>query len=261
MKNILITGKRGYIATALHSELQNTYNVTCVGREELDLTESLSTRNWFANTFFDVVIHTAISGGHRSQNDTTEVLDENLRMYYNLLDNRSNFGKFINIGSGAELMHTDTPYGLSKHIIRTSLLDKPDFYNLRVFAVFDENELNSRFIKTNIVNYIREHSMIIHQNKYMDFFYMKDFCSVVDYYITTPEPPKEYDCVYLNTVSLENIAKHINTLGDYAVDITIIAPGNANHYAAPYPRVSLPLNFVGLTAGITNVYNSLLCRK
>ena len=261
MAHILITGGNGYIATSVRNALKDTHTITTISRTDFDLSDPLQTRAWFGNKFFDVVIHTAIAGGSRLRTDATEVLDTNLKMYYNLLDNRGNFGRFINIGSGAELFQKDTPYGLSKHIIRTSLLEKPDFYNLRVFAVFDENELNSRFIKNNIVNHIRGHNMIIHQNKYMDFFYMKDFCSVVNHYISAVEPPKEYDCSYEHTVSLVDIAEHINTLGKNKVDISIIAPGVENRYSADYPRVSLPLNFIGLTVGITNVYNTLLCRK
>jgi hypothetical protein len=73
-------------------------------------------------------------------------------MYYNLLENKEHFGKLINIGSGAEVLSLDTPYGLSKNIIYNSILNTDNFYNLRVFAVFDNNELDRRFIKTAITN-------------------------------------------------------------------------------------------------------------
>lgn len=256
-----ITGANGYIGRTLVRELSQFYEVVPIMRVDMDLTDSTSVNNYFNNNTFDVLIHTAIKGGSRLQKETYSDLDHNLKMYYNLLDNRNCFGRFISIGSGAELYSTHTPYGLSKHVIRQSLLVKENFYNLRVFAVFDEDELNSRFIKNNIVNHIRGHDMIIHQNKYMDFFYMKDFCSVVNHYISAIEPPKEYDCSYEHTLSLVEIAEHINTLGTNKVDISIIAPGVGHHYSADYPRVPLPLDFVGLTTGITNVYNTLLCKK
>lgn len=259
--NILITGGNGYIGTSLASHLSKNHTVTTVGRKDFDLSNSSDTTHWFGTRYFDVVIHAAISGGSRLQVDGSDVLDNNLKMYYNLLNNRSSYGKLINIGSGAELMSKESMYGLSKHIIRTSLLDKPNFYNLRVFAVFDENELSSRFIKHNIMNYIHAHSMIIHQNKYMDFFYMKDFCSVVDYYISSAMPPKEYNCSYENTVSLAEIAEYINTLGKHRVDIAAVAPGTGPHYSAEYPREPLPIDVIGLFTGITNVYNTLLCKK
>ena len=41
-------------------------------------------------------------------------------------------------------------------MIRQSILEKENFYNLRIFAVFDENEWDTRFIKTNIRHYINK---------------------------------------------------------------------------------------------------------
>ena len=52
--------------------------------------------------------------------------------------------------------------------------NKDNFYNVRIFAVFDENELESKFVKTNIRHYINKENIEIIQNKYMDFFYMED---------------------------------------------------------------------------------------
>jgi hypothetical protein len=130
MTNILITGGNGYVATALHAQLSKIYNVTSVTRNDFDLTNNKQTSKWFEDKHFDVVIHTAISGGNRLHKDSIEVLDNNLKMYYNLLDNSDRFVKLINIGSGAELHATTTPYGLSKHVIRRSVLEKDSYYNL-----------------------------------------------------------------------------------------------------------------------------------
>ena len=60
MNRILITGGNGYIASSLYSELSDIYNITLLTRNDFDLTDSVATKNWFADKQFDVIIHTAI---------------------------------------------------------------------------------------------------------------------------------------------------------------------------------------------------------
>lgn len=257
---ILVTGGDGYVGSSLAGYLKGKYEVIAVTRKDFDLSSSVETNNWFKDKFFDVVIHTAITGGSRIVPDKDDVLDMNLKMYYNLLEQSKHFNRFINLGSGAEKLKTDTLYGLSKHIIRTSLLKLPKFYNVRLYGLFDENELNSRFIKNCLVNYIRGREMVIHQNRYMDFFYMRDFYKVIDHYITERNVPKEYDCAYTTSNSLLYIANIINELGPHKVNINTILPELGSHYTADHPRTVIDLRFVGLHQGITEVYDRL-CKK
>ena len=256
--NVLITGGNGYVAKALYVQLSKIYNVTSITRSDFDLTNNKQTSKWFEDKHFDAVIHTAISGGSRLHKDSVEVLDNNLKMYYNLLDNSDKFVKLINIGSGAELHATTTPYGLSKHVIRQSILEKDNYYNLRIFAVFDENELDRRFIKASIINYINRTPIVIHQNKYMDFFYMEDFVNVVRFYIENSSVPKEFDCTYKQSHTLKDIADKINNLSDYSVDVKYELDGfSSNYIGLP---TSLPIEHIGLEVGIQTVYEKLLCR-
>jgi dTDP-4-dehydrorhamnose reductase len=258
--NILITGGNGYIGKSLYSSLSKCYNVTSVTRKDFDVSSPKQTSEWLKRKYFDVVIHTAIVGGSRLIKDNMNILDSNLQMYYSLLDNREYFTKFINIGSGAELYQSSTPYGLSKHVIRQSILEKDNFYNVRVFAVFDENELPTRFIKASILNYINSNPIIITQNKYMDFFYMKDFITLVNYYIETDNPAKEIDCAYSTTISLKDIANTINHLDSNRVEIQYISEGLTQHYSAFTPRTNFPFNLYGLETGIELTYEAL-CNK
>lgn len=256
---ILITGGNGYIARSLHRALQNEYDVTSINRNDVDLTDACAVKEWFTGKQFDVVIHTAIQGGSRLKPDTISVLDNNLRMFYNVLDHSDKYQKFINIGSGAEIYAQHTPYGFSKHIIKTSLMEKERFYNIRVFAVFDEHELDTRFIKRSILNYIEQKPIQIYENKLMDFFYMEDFVKVIKYYIENDSPPKEFDCTYDRSYSLIEIANFINTLDKHTVSIEI---ENAVWYGGGYIGIpsSIHMDYVGLHKGIQTVYNKLSCK-
>jgi nucleoside-diphosphate-sugar epimerase len=252
---ILITGGNGYIAKSLYNGLKDKYNITLITREDFDLIDSIATYNWFKDKKFDIIIHTAVVGGSRLKPENTSVIDQNLQMYYNLLECKDKFTKFLHFGSGAEIHAQDTPYGLSKHVIRQSILDKDNFYNLRIFAVFDENELDTRFIKSNIKKYINKEPIEIHQNKFMDFFYMKDLVMLVDYCILNNNIPKEINCIYNNVCTLEKIAMLINELDKHKVSIIKVDPNEGKGYYGGKDWLYLP--FIGLEQGIKEMYNKL----
>jgi GDP-L-fucose synthase len=251
---ILITGANGYVGRSLCDALKDKYKITTITRKEVDLNNSNQVNDFFKDKYFDVVLHCAVKGGSRLQQDDWSIMDYNLQMYYNLLSNHSHFGKFIHFGSGAELYAKNEPYGFSKDIIRKSIMIRDNFYNLRIFGVFDENELDTRFIKTNIKYYINKEPIIIHQNKYMDFIYMSDLAKIVEYYINN-EGPKELNCNYHNQYSLENIADIINELDDYKVEIKTIKNNLGEIYVGDF--YDLSFNFIGLKEGIKQMYNKL----
>ena len=252
--NILITGGNGYIAKSILKNLDNSISIT---RKDFNLTDRHATNTWFKNKYFDVIIHTAIVGGNRLKIDTGDIFYQNIQMFYNLLNNKHCFGKLINFGSGAENGLPNNPYGLSKNIISRIIDSEPHFYNIRIYGVFDENELDTRFIKSNIIRYINKEPLKIHQNKIMDFFYMKDLVTLVKYYISETYLPKNVDCSYNYNHSLHDIAYMINNLSDYKVDREFTG-GVLGHdkYAGEYNPIIK--NYIGLEQGIKNTYKKIL---
>jgi len=252
---ILITGSNGYIASSLISFLQKDNELVKTNRRNLNLKNEKDVDLFFdRNGFFDAVIHTAVEGGSRLKNDRSEILDNNLNYYYNLLKNKSNYNKFIHFGSGAEIYNSDSYYGLSKKVIRESIMHKKNFFNIRIFGVFDNNELPTRFIKRSINNYINKKPIEIHEDKKMDFFYMGDLISLIDFYLKCPKPPKEIDCSYNYSYTLKNIAEHINSLGDHKVDINC-SEQKAENYVGQH--TSLNISYKGLLNGIQETFNNI----
>ena len=253
---ILITGGNGYIAKSLYESLKDKYNITDIGRKNFDLTNYKLLDSYLKHTYFDVVIHCAVTGGSRLKIDTFGDMDNNLKMYYNLLNCNDRFGKLIHFGSGAEIHSPESPYGLSKRVIAKSISEIDNFYNIRIYAVFDENELDTRFIKSNIKRYINKEPMLV-QNKKMSFFYMKDLVTLVNHYIQSPSSSllKESNCACVNSTSLLDIANIINELEDYKVPIymdTSLSEDYESKLNAPYG-----LKYIGLTQGIIETYNKL----
>jgi len=255
---ILITGGNGYIARSLNKGLwkgADRPNITSITRKDFDLTDREATNNWFNDKYFDVVIHTAVVGGSRLKKDNGDIFYKNIQMFYNLLNNRHRFGKLIHFGSGAELGMPTDPYGLSKKVISKIIDAEPYFYNIRIYGVFDENELDTRFIKSNIKRYINKEPIQIYQNKSMDFFYMKDLIKLVKHYIHERYLPKNIDCSYKQYHPLDEIADIINTLSNYEVEIEIGLPGHDKYVGEYNPIIK---NYIGLEKGIINTYKKLL---
>jgi nucleoside-diphosphate-sugar epimerase len=98
--------------------------------------------------------------------------------------------------------------------------------------------------------------MEVHQNKYMDFFYMEDLVSLVKLYILNDNLPKEIDCVYSNNYTLQEIAKIINELDKHKVDITMLGDEKKSSYIGSF--TDLGINYQGLIKGIFNTYINIL---
>ena len=252
---ILITGGNGYIAKNLFNAFKDHYDITSISRKDFNMTSFKDINNFFQGKYFDVIIHTAVSGGSRLKKETSKDIDNNLIMYYNLLQHKEHYGKFIHLGSGAEIYNSESPYGLSKKVIAKSISEIENFYNIRIFGVFDKNELNTRFIKSNIKRYLNNEPIIIHQNKQMDFFYMKDLVLLIDYYILNTNPPKEIDCTYPESKTLYDIADIINHLDKYKVNIKLEKNNLDKNYTGNFTDISLP--YKGIVTGIIETYKKL----
>ena len=252
---ILITGGNGYIAKSINNALWEKHHIIAPGRKELDLTDTKSVDKFFKNKQFDVVIHTAIKGGSRLSEDDQNVLLDNIIMMGNLHSHKDKYSKLINLGSGAEIYAPQTPYGASKKWCNELVNRNENWYTIRIYGVFDENELDTRFIKANIKRYIQGEPMIIHQDKLMDFFYMKDLISLIEFYMLDINLDKEIDCCYNDTMALSGIASIINNLSNWKVPINTNELKPADSYIGKFK--DLPIAFIGLENGIRNVFNEL----
>lgn len=273
---ILLTGANGYIARNLKNYLENDcFEIDLLHRGVADLMYRDQVDSFFQGKNYDAIIHCASVGGNRNFRDDVFCINTNLTMFYNLMEHKDKFKKFINLGSGAELdrskninlsssLHNCFPvddYGLSKNIIAKVGSQINSFYNVRIFNVFNHDELDTRMIKNNIKKYINKEKMIIHQDKYMDFFYMLDLYKVIIHILFNSNSPKTIDCSYPEKMKLSDIAHKINNLSDYKVDVEIEKKGMGNEYrgnpSTLYPT-NLILNIKGLDVGIRETYERLL---
>lgn len=278
--NILITGANGFIGSNLMTLLSDIPDVKLFGgtRKTIDLYSDTSVREFFDTNEINGVIHCAIEGGRRGVEDTQNIVYNNLMMFHNLI-NRRFIDLFINIASGAEYdrsknmgkafegrLWSEVPvdyYGFSKNLISRSTYDLLTGVSLRLFGCFYHNESPERMIRKNIERYIRGEPIIIHQDRFMDFFYMEDLATVIKYYITTNpgikrKIYKDVNMSYEHTPRLSELARIINNLSDKKVEIIIEDPSHCNAYSG-YGKVlkSLNLPLKGLQKGIEECYARL----
>jgi GDP-L-fucose synthase len=273
---VLLTGANGFIARNLKDYfVSDSFEISFLHRGIADLTDRQQVNNYFKDKYFDAIIHCASVGGNRTRIDDSSCLNTNLSMFYNLIQNQDKFSKFISLGSGAELDRSENvnqssnlmkcfpsdEYGMSKNIIAKIGLQLLNFYNVRIFNIFNHDELDSRMIKGNIKNYILGKRIIIHKDKYMDFFYMYDLYLVLKNIILSSAYPKTLDCCYSDHFKLSEIANKINMLSDYKVEVFIENENLDNEYIGNSKNL-YSCDFIkdlkGLDAGLIETYKRLL---
>lgn len=267
--NILITGGNGFLAKELAFYLQD-FNITSITRQQVDLENIEELQNFFKDKYFDLVLHCAVKGGHRTTLDESKIVHDNIRMFLNLSKFSDHYTYLINFGSGAELdrrndlftkhyADKEIPedyYGFAKNIIARLCMLKKNFYNFRIFNVFSENEISSRMIRNSVSRYINKQSLIVHQDRYMDFMYSEDLSKIVRTFINKPFDKNEIDCVYDEKYKLTDVARIINHLSDYKVPVELCSSDLGNGYCGVYSN--LGIEFIGLEKSIQKVYQKLL---
>ena len=271
MKKILITGANGYIASNIASCLSDDYDLTLTTRQNLEVTNAEEVDNFFKDKYFDVVFHTAIKGGSRLAEDLPEYVHTNLSMHFNILRNEKHYGKYISFGSGAELdraysMNESSnyisslaldPYGMSKNLIAKSGYFSDKFYNIRIFNIFNYNELKTRMIKGNILRYIQKQNISVFDNRFMDFMYFDDFMKIIKYYIETENPQKDCNCSYQEKFTLYDVAQIINNLDSHKVEVELENTKLKNSYVGKYDLQKMDLELKGLVTGIEECYQKI----
>lgn len=251
---ILITGGNGYIAKGLVKNLGVGHSIRSISRADFNLEDHFATINWFRDKYFDVVIHTASAGTNDPREMDPSILTRNVMMFTNLVSVAGSYGKLINLCSGASTFLPHTYYGASKKLICDIAMKYDWIYNLRIYGLFDENERPERFIKANIIRYLRHEPMRVYGDKVMDFFYAKDLASLIQYYIRDNNASRLVDCSYVIQPSLSGLARFINSLGNHRVPI-FISDSKAEDYCG-YSQ--LPINTIGLHLGVEMTYEQLL---
>ena len=236
---ILITGGNGFIARSLKEAILDE-EVVCCSRQELDLLDAPSIFQYLNKHQFDVVIHAATydAAPACSTKDPKMVLENNLRMFFNIARCQDYFGKMIYFGSGAEFnrehwkprMNEDyfdqyvpqDPYGFSKYVMTKYALASDNIYNLRLFGLYGKyDDWRYRFIPSTCVKAIFNRPIIINENKLMDFLYIDDLTKIVKWFLSHKPLHQVYNICTGQGVELKRIAQDIIRMAKKELKIVI----------------------------------------
>lgn len=260
--NILVLGATGFIGGVVSQKLRSQYLVHTPTRHELDLTDTKSVSDYFANKTFDVVINCAASLSTQLSPFDPAVVNVNLSIFSNLYAVRGSFNQLINFGSGAEFDRSTNidqiseehifnavpvdHYGLSKNIIARMIANTDNFYTLRLFGVFGPTEHPSRLLRQIIAG----NEIVIH-DRYFDYFYVNDLLMVLDHYINHTPKHKDINVVYTEKILLSDFLTQFCNLHRLPSHIIKLSNRNGLNYTGSSEKIQqLQLPFMGITQGL-----------
>jgi GDP-L-fucose synthase len=272
---IFITGGNGNISKMIKKHLSNEHEIVAPGRNELNVLNLSELENFLSKESYDILIHTAISGGRRTKEENGDVTHNNLLMLENILHFSDKFRMIINFDSGAiydrasdilnrkeeELLSVPTDYyGFSKYLIYKRSLQHNNIYNLRIFNIFHVNEEPDRFIKTCFLSKKNNNPITIFEDKYFDFMYEDDFIKIVKFYIdncnTQEKLEKTINICYEEKFKLSDIAKLI--ISSETTNINVIDCKMDKNYSGDCEKLNkLGLSMIGLKESL-KIYEQLL---
>jgi len=173
---VCILGSNGFIGGTL---LRVHPEWTGVSRQQLDLTVQKDVDRYFETASFDVVVHCAVTGGSRLEDDTGDVCHKNLLMFENVVRHLDKFEKLVYFSSGASKRGdppTD-PYGLSKWLIDKRIQHLPNAYSLCIWGCYGPGELPTRFSAA-----CKKGHVVIPQDRYFDFVSSEEVAETVERY-------------------------------------------------------------------------------
>jgi len=239
-KKIFITETSGFIARSLFEQLNIEYNVLSLRRKELDLLDSLKVFDYIKSNQFDVIIHTATYDAAQkySTKDPSKVLENNLKMFFNIVRCKDYFDKMIYFGSGADFsreywipkmkedyfdQHVPTDqYGFSKYIMTKYTQLNSNIYNLRLFGVFGKyDDWRYRFISNACCKAVLNLPIVINQNKVFDFLYVEDLIKIVKWFIDNKPKKNVYNLCTGKVYDFKIIAEKIIRITGKRLEIVL----------------------------------------
>lgn len=249
MKKVLITGAKGFIGSHLAESFKGKYQLYNYDFEDLNLLEMEAVGRFLREERFDVIIHTATWTDTRvSPRPQSEVLTNNLKMFFNLVRCHRDFGKLIYYGSGAEYGRENLPakvtedyfktvipqdvYGLSKFIMAQYALTSANIFELIPFAVFGPGEdFRIRFISNACCRQIFDLPITIRQNAVYDYLYIDDLVKITEWFVNHTPPEHRYHLCFGKPYDFYSLAEIIQKFSSKKKKIRVRKTGLGLEYS------------------------------
>lgn len=275
MKTVFITGGRGFIGRNLTEALEKIgHKVLAPSSTELNLLDEQAVDAFMRRQPVDIIVHAANKGGGRHTLDMTDVVQTNLRMFFNIVKHAGCVDKIINFGSGAE-------YGKHKPIVMVREEDAGDalplddygFYksvcsryiehanqniiNLRIFACYGKYEdYRFKFISNAIVKNLLGLPIHIRQNVLFDYVYVDDLVRMVLWAMMSDTCHRVYNITRGSGIELITLAETVNAVAVKPSEIMVDTLGYNLEYTSSNSRIlaECPIEFTSHNVAISSLY-------
>lgn len=280
---ILITGKAGFIARNISEQLGREYVIVSCNSKELNLLDSEKVLDFIKTSKFDIIIHTATydAAPKHSTKDTAKVLENNLKMFFNITRCKDYFGKMLYFGSGAEFgrehwmpkMKEDCfdryvpqdQYGFSKYIMTKYAKASPNIYNLRLFGVFGKYEdWRVRFISNACCRVVFDLPIIVKQNVIFDYLYIDDLVKITKWFIDNRPKQESYNVTSGRALDHFSLAKKILKISSKKLEIVVQENKPNIEYSADNSKLMKELggyNFKDIDEALRELYDWYVANK
>ena len=284
MKKIAIMAAGGFVGRSLYkyfSEKPEDYCVLPVTRKDFSLLDDNAVADFLQAEKPDIVFNCANEGGARKNGygEQTDIVANNLRMFFNICRNISPDTMLINFGSGAqyaknrdliniredslgEVLPGDA-YGFSKFIMAKYIDGSAHRLTLNptIFGLFGPFEdYTFKFISNACVKNLLHLDIIINQNVRFDYLYIDDFCRILERLMLAGEPAhRNFNITPTASITLTDAVDIINSISDYKSRVIVRNPGLNYEYTGDNGRLLDNLggcyDFLDYKEAIGRLYN------
>lgn len=272
---IFLSGGSGFTGRNLLELMRDRYEILAPEHKDLELLDEDAVSAFIKNNKIDVVIHAAIKPLHRNAKDCSDLVKNNLRMFYNLARNSAFFKKMIYIGSGAvydmryyqprmkeEYFDSHVPCddtGLHKYVIAKYIEKSVNIVELRIFGLFGKYEdYVIRFISNMICKAIFDLPLTMRQNRKLDYFYTDDLPQVVEYFMEEDSLYKTYNVTTDAGIELFQLARLVLKISGKDLPVIVAQDGMGVEYSGDNSRLrhEIPyLKFTPMEEAVKKMYN------
>lgn len=255
MKKIVIMAAGGFVGRSLTEYFGRSpedYQVLPITRKNFSLLDETAVFDFIKRENPDVVINCANEGGARKSgySENTDIVANNLRMFFNIERAISPETLLINFGSGAQYMKQrdlvevkeetladvmpQDAYGFSKLVMAKYIEGSSHRLTLNptIFGLFGPFEdYTFKFISNAAVKNLLGMDIVINQNVRFDYLYIDDFCDIIEkliakYHGTGAEiPHRTFNITPTESITLKELADIVAANGEYKSQIFVKNPG------------------------------------
>lgn len=276
---VLLTGGSGFIGRNILEKISGKYEFYAPAHSDLDLCDSVAVEKYLNEQRVDVIVHAASTGLYSSEK-STDFVQDNLKIFFNLVRQKKYFKRMIVIGSGAEydkskpmrqVRETDfdmsvpsDQYGFTKYILAKYAEQVDYITHFRPFGVYGKYEdYTKRFISGAICKALLGKPITLKQNVKFDYIFIDDLVDIIDKVIQ--KKPKEifYNIGSGSPVQLVDLAKKIIEFVNPKINIEIQEAGEGKEYTANCERLQKELkpkytDFEDTLRSLTEYYKNIL---